>query len=289
MAFKSLLNGTQIRHRNHPALVAVPIGAWTTAALLDLIDRYARDDSRVGIRAGADASIALGVVAALPSAATGLADWVDTYDHPRRVGVAHALANGIALGCYATSLALRLRGGDRYRGSSKALAAAGYAAVTLGGTLGGELVYTLGFNAPHTLYPRPPLEERDVLASVDLPEATPVTVQVDWMPVLLYRRGGTVRAVQHWCPHAGGPLADGDFDGDVVECPWHQSRFRLSDGAPVQGPAAVPLRTFAVREQAGRILIRADFESLSWPPSPKPPEEEVDHPLHLDARVESNA
>jgi nitrite reductase/ring-hydroxylating ferredoxin subunit len=90
------------------------------------------------------------------------------------------------------------------------------------------------------------------------------------VPALLVRRGGRVLAVENWCPHAGGPLSEGKFEGDVVECPWHQSRFCLTDGAPLQGPAAVPLRTFEVQERGGRILIRPSFEGQSWPPPPEP-------------------
>ncbi len=203
----------------------------------------------------------------------GLADWVDLGGHPKRVGTAHAVANSIALGCYVTSMALRMSGEESKRGAAKTLAALGYTAVSLGGAIGGDLVYNLGFNVPQTLYPKPPDEERDVLASDDLPEEQPVTVQVDWMPVLLYRTNGEVFAVQHWCPHAGGPLANGTFEGDVVECPWHGSRFCLRDGAPVQGPASYPLKTFTVREQGGRIYIKPSYESQSWPPPPGAPAE----------------
>src|SRR5690606_27666719 len=98
----------------------------------------------------------------------------------------------------------------------------------------------------------------------------PVVVEVGRVPVLLVRRGSESHAVQNWCPHAGGPLSEGTFDGDIVECPWHQSRLGLAAGAPVQGPASVPLRTFAVRETGGRIFIRPSYEAQSWPPAPEP-------------------
>ena len=38
MKVKSLLNGTPLRHRVHPALVAVPIGSWTMAVVLDVME-----------------------------------------------------------------------------------------------------------------------------------------------------------------------------------------------------------------------------------------------------------
>jgi nitrite reductase/ring-hydroxylating ferredoxin subunit/uncharacterized membrane protein len=267
MRIKSLLNGTPLRHRLHPMLVAVPIGAWTTAALIDALEGRSSHETRKGLQAGADAAVAFGIVGALPSALAGVADWVDLYDHQRRVGMAHALLNGVALGCYGASLALRQSG---QRGLAKAVAGAGLATLTLSGALGGELVYTLGVNVPHTLYPRPPEGFRDVIASDALPEGKPVVVEVGRVPVLLLRRAGRILAVEEWCPHAGGPLSEGTFDGDIVQCPWHQSRFCLIDGAPLQGPAAVPLRTFEVMEEGGRVFVRPSYEAQSWPPPPRP-------------------
>jgi nitrite reductase/ring-hydroxylating ferredoxin subunit len=270
MRLKSWLNGAPLRHRVHPALITWPLGAWTTAAMLDWLERHVSWRERAGVRAAADASIAFGIVGALPSALSGLADWVDTYDHPRRVGTAHALLNTLALTCYGASYALRQSNGEG-RGAARALSRLGFGAVLLSGALGGELVYTLGVNVPYIIYPKPPNEFRDVLASADLVEGRPVVVEDERVPVLLLRRGEEIFAVEEWCPHAGGPLSEGAFEGGVVECPWHQSRFCLRDGAPLQGPAAVPLRTFEVREADGRISIRPSFEGQSWPPPPKPP------------------
>lgn len=276
MKVKSLLNGTPLRHRVHPVLVAVPIGAWMMAAVLDAVEGRAGWRERRGLRSAADTSIAVGVVSALPTAMSGVADWVDLYDHQRRVGMAHALLNVAALGCYGVSLALRMSDSDQ-RGLAKALSNAGFGVLALSGSLGGELVYTLGVNVPHTIYPKPPEDETDVLASEELVEGTPIVVEVGRVPVLLLRHGGAIHAVQEWCPHAGGPLSQGTFDGDVVECPWHQSRFCLADGAPLQGPAAVPLRTFEVREAGGRILLTASYEAQSWPPPPDPIRNQPQH------------
>ncbi|NJK81824.1 MAG: hypothetical protein HC914_18970 [Chloroflexaceae bacterium] len=82
---KNILNGVPLRHRLHPAVVIVPMGAWTMALLFDTLDAldpyYDNPHGRT-----ADLCITAGLLAAAPAAATGLADWVDTYEHPRRVG-----------------------------------------------------------------------------------------------------------------------------------------------------------------------------------------------------------
>lgn len=267
MKLKSLLNGATFRHRMHPAVVLLPLGAWTTALVFDLLETTASDQDQVVFRRAANVAIAAGILGALPSAKTGVADWVDLYAHRRRVGMAHALLNVGALVCYTTSLALR-NGGSGPPGVAKFISAGGFGMVAFSGALGGELVYTLGVNVPHNLYPKPPNEFTDVLSSDELVEDRPVVVDVGRVPVLLIRQGGEIFATDAWCPHAGGPLADGPIEDGVVECPWHQSRFCLADGAPVQGPAASPLRTFEVKEEDGRIAVLPSYEGMSWPPPP---------------------
>ena len=171
---------------------------------------------------------------------------------------------------------MALRSAGR-RGPAKLLAGIGFGALTLGGALGGGLVYNLGANVRFALYPKPPNEERDVLASDELAERRRVVVEVGRAPVMLYRAGGQVYAVEDWCPHAGGPLSEGEIADCVVTCPWHGSQFDVRDGAPLTGPAATPLRTFDVREKGGRILITPSYEGVDWPPPPKGPRDEPEH------------
>lgn len=68
-------------------------------------------------------------------------------------------------------------------------------------------------------------------------------------------RSGELRAVAAVCPHSGGPLADGQFDARKVICPLHNYSFSLTDGACLNGEMAV--RTYPVREEAGRIVVEA--------------------------------
>ena len=66
-------------------------------------------------------------------------------------------------------------------------------------------------------------------------------------------RDGSLHATQAACPHAGGPLADGQTDVDVLVCPLHLYAYRWSDGAATSG--AAPIRLFPVREQDGELLV----------------------------------
>ena len=249
---KNLLNGVPMRHRIHPAIVIVPLGAWSTAALLDVLDGVTARNGRSEYRKAADAAVAFGVAGALPAVAAGLADWTDVDGHPRRVGMAHALLNSIALSLYTSSLVLRLAGRRR---TARGIAGLGYAVVMVSGSLGGEMVFNLGVNVTHQPQRTIPDESFDVLASADLHEGQPVVVDVQDTPVMLLRQGGEIFAVNAKCTHAGGPLNEGEFENNTVQCPWHGSIFSLADGHPVQGPATVPLRTFNTTETGGRIRL----------------------------------
>lgn len=66
-------------------------------------------------------------------------------------------------------------------------------------------------------------------------------------------RDGSLHATQAACPHAGGPLADGQTDVDVLVCPLHLFAYRWSDGAATSG--AAPIRLFPVREQDGDLVV----------------------------------
>ena len=68
-------------------------------------------------------------------------------------------------------------------------------------------------------------------------------------------RNGLLHATQAACPHAGGPLADGQTDVNVLVCPLHLYAYRWSDGASTSG--AVPIRLFPVREVDGNVVVEA--------------------------------
>src|SRR4051812_45375844 len=109
-ALKDFLHGTWLGHPLHPLLVQVPVGSWLSAGLLDAVPP---------LRPAATAMIGTGVVAALPAALAGAADWSEQEPGVRRLGALHALLNTAALGLYAGSLVARGKGrGGRGRAPS---------------------------------------------------------------------------------------------------------------------------------------------------------------------------
>lgn len=123
------LMGRRLGHALHPLLTDLPLGAWTSASLLDLVGGRSS-------RSAATRLVAFGVASAVPTAASGLAEWLHAGEDARRVGVVHANLNAVALGLYAASLVARLRG---RHGRAVALGVTGGLVATMGGYLGGHL------------------------------------------------------------------------------------------------------------------------------------------------------
>ena len=245
---KNVLSGTPLGHPAHPLLTDIPIGSFTSAALLDLFGGPKAE-------AAADLLVMAGLLSALPTAAAGAADWSDTYGGEQRIGVVHALANLVGLGFYSASLVARRRG---HRSSGTALGLAGMATMSIGGYLGGHLVYGQGIGVNHAFYQHPPDDWTPVLSDAELGDGVATKAVATGAPVLLYRSGGTICAISGRCTHAGGPLDEGKVDPSTmtVECPWHGSVFRLVDGQPVHGPASVPQADYEVRVNDGQIEVR---------------------------------
>ena len=76
-------------------------------------------------------------------------------------------------------------------------------------------------------------------------------VRVDDENVAIFNVGGTFFATQEACTHQGGPLSEGALEGNCITCPIHGSRFDVTTGAVVQGPATNPLRTYRVELSDG--------------------------------------
>ena len=88
----------------------------------------------------------------------------------------------------------------------------------------------------------------------DFPPGEGRTFVAGGVQVAVFRlRDGSLHATQAACPHAGGPLADGLTDVDVLVCPLHQYAYRWSDGASSSG--AAPIRTYPVRERDGYLVV----------------------------------
>ncbi|MET7571774.1 Rieske 2Fe-2S domain-containing protein [Streptomyces sp. NPDC005492] len=242
---RDVLHGRHLGHPLHPLLVQLPTGAWVSAAILDALPGCQRQ-SRLLVGAG--------VLTALPAAAAGWVDWAEQHEQQMRTGLVHATGNVLAVGLYAGSW--RARGAGR-TGWGRVLAYTGLAVAGTAGAIGGHLAYRQGAGAnktepvPHLVAPG----WHALGSAAELPVGKPVRRQLGEVPLLVYRHpDGHVDVLADRCSHLSGPLSEGDVEDGCVECPWHGSVFRLSDGWNVAGPATAPQPSFASRITADGTL-----------------------------------
>lgn len=248
---KKFLHGSVLGHPLHPALIDLPLGAWTLAAILDGL-ALARGSKTAG---ASDTAIAIGLAGAVAAAITGVTDWSETDGRAKRIGLAHGLLNVSATGLYGISLFLRRR--SRQKAIGVSMMAFGIAMTAA--YLGGHLVYGEQIGVDHTATSNQdqPEEFTAVLAARDLVEERPTKVLAGDVAVVLVKRGETIHALRETCTHLGGPLSEGTIEGDGIRCPWHGSRFCLTDGHVLDAPAVFPERLFDVRVRGDQIEVRA--------------------------------
>jgi nitrite reductase/ring-hydroxylating ferredoxin subunit len=241
---RDVLDGVWFGNPLHAALTDVPVGAWTTALVLDLAGSESADDA-----------LAVGILGAVPAALTGLNDWSHLKDDARRIGIVHALINTMGLTLNVASLAAR-RGG--HRGFGRVLSGVAYAGTLVSAHLGGHLSFGLGVRVNRTAFESPRDRFAPVCDESELNGGKLVGLELEGETVLLSRSEETneVCAIAATCSHLGGPLDEGKRDGDTVICPWHGSRFDLCSGEVRGGPAVYPQPRYETRVRADKVEIR---------------------------------
>jgi nitrite reductase/ring-hydroxylating ferredoxin subunit/uncharacterized membrane protein len=247
---RDLLHGVWLGHPLHPAMVQVPVGAWISAAIVDLMP---------GQRRAATALVGIGTASALPAAVAGLNDWAALSRDQRRIGLVHAAANTIGVTLYASSLAARLNGRHNL---GRALSYLGLSAASTGAYLGGHLAYKQGAQVSQSISELHLVSEgwHPLGDMSTLPQRQLVTREIDDVSVILYRHGEDVTVMLERCPHQSGPLGEGEvqeIDGHAcVVCPWHGSTFRLNGGEVVHGPSGNDQVVLPTRVVNGRLEAR---------------------------------
>ncbi|HEX7472109.1 MAG TPA: Rieske 2Fe-2S domain-containing protein [Candidatus Limnocylindrales bacterium] len=235
---KDLLNGTWLGHPLHAVVTDVPIGALTLALVLDLF----------GQPVGADIAILVGVLTMVASAVVGLADYADTDGTARTRATLHASLMVVALLVYVASLAIRA-GGPHDRTVAVLLSWVGFAILAAGGLVGGEVVFAFGNMVNRHAWRGGGVKwiALELDGDGEIPEGRPTKARLGINPLVLIRQGETILALHDQCAHAGGPLSGGTIADGAIECPWHGSRFRITDGRLRRGPAVYDQPSYEIR------------------------------------------
>jgi len=91
----------------------------------------------------------------------------------------------------------------------------------------------------------------------DLDEGSMKMIKVDGRRICLVRTASGVHAIDHACPHEGYGLTQGDLDGELLTCAWHNWKFRVTDGVCVLGEEDVQVHDVDVDADGGvHVTVR---------------------------------
>ncbi len=79
--------------------------------------------------------------------------------------------------------------------------------------------------------------------------------------VLLVQLGAEIFAIDAFCSHYHGPLAEGLVVDDTIRCPWHHACFSLRSGEAVRPPALNALALWQVEREGDRVFVRRKREA----------------------------
>jgi uncharacterized membrane protein len=175
-------------HPLHPALVAVPIGAWTASVVLDVGSRLAGSPASAATASHAAWwLLAIGVIGAVAAATIGFLDLVAIPPGTRawRTGLAHMSCNLAATVLFAVGWVVRRDDVGPAGGTSWGhllLSVVALALLGAGGFLGGELAYRYGvrvadegtqasgFVPPAGRAAQPRADQADLSSSTSIPK-----------------------------------------------------------------------------------------------------------------------
>ena len=247
-AIRDLLNGRWLGHPLHAVLTDAPIGILFLVIVFDVL----------GMADAAWWTLVIGILAMLGAALAGFADYAETDGKARDRGTLHSSLMLLALVLFLVSLVLRpgLGSGTAVSAAAIALSLVAWLIVAAAAFVGGDIVYVFGNMVDHHAFRGGgtkwvALEPAEVGADGSIPEGRPIKAKLGINQLVLVRQGAQILALHDVCAHAGGPLNEGKLVDGAIECPWHYSRYRMTNGDVIQGPSVYHQPAYEVRARDG--------------------------------------
>ena len=99
------------------------------------------------------------------------------------------------------------------------------------------------------------------VASVDeIQDGERLIVDIGYETVALFKVAGKYYAIADVCSHDDGPVAEGEVEGEEIECPRHGAHFDLRTGKALSLPAVADIPAYPVRIEGDEILVGLPLE-----------------------------
>lgn len=89
----------------------------------------------------------------------------------------------------------------------------------------------------------------------DIEPGSGIVAEVNGKEIAVFNVDGSFFAIDNTCVHRGGPLGEGDLEGEMVVCPWHGWEYNVKTGACTKNPSAnVPC--FPVTVEGNEVKVQ---------------------------------
>lgn len=92
----------------------------------------------------------------------------------------------------------------------------------------------------------------------DISIGTWQTVDMDNLSILVININNQFYAIENLCTHDGGPLSDGQLEGEEIVCSRHGAKFCVKNGAVTAPPAYEDIRTFPVKIEKDIVMVELE-------------------------------
>lgn len=97
-------------------------------------------------------------------------------------------------------------------------------------------------------------EYMKVAGTADIAPGSGMVAEVNGQSIAVFNVDGTFYAIDNTCVHRGGPLGEGELEGDVVTCPWHGWQYSVQTGICVNNPSA-RVKSYEVKVEGKDVTV----------------------------------
>ena len=97
-------------------------------------------------------------------------------------------------------------------------------------------------------------EFKTIANKSEIPTGQGKIFEIDGNSIAIWNLSGNFYAFQSVCPHRGGPVGEGEMEGNVITCPWHGWSFDVTTGVSPINPAA-KLTCYQVQVEGEQIKV----------------------------------
>jgi nitrite reductase/ring-hydroxylating ferredoxin subunit len=95
----------------------------------------------------------------------------------------------------------------------------------------------------------------ELCRATDVEAGGALRVEAGGLVLAVFNVNGAFFVTDDACTHGPGSLAEGYLDGEIVECNFHGGQFNVRTGEVVSPPCMVPVRSYPVTVEDGRVVI----------------------------------